>query len=191
MANLLPWITRVWAGLGSLSNLMARYWTHHGTGKIFEEKHISGENSIFDFSSLVTAATWKLTLFHLYTKFQYRLILFTLTDHEKYFLSYGFMKGTWSVESHYPNPRSCYSFPGGRGGEGRGSGNHPLHLSPFVFPLTGTLLFSNGYDVQQTILLNRLDERSLFEFVASILLLNVNFRLDLYVLKLKKQNYKL
>lgn len=119
MANLLPWITRVWAGLGSLSNLMARYWTHHGTGKIFEEKHISDENSIFDFGSLVIAATWKLTLFHLYTMFQHRLILFTLTDHEKYFLSYGFMEGTWSVESHYPNPRLCYSFPGGRGGGGR------------------------------------------------------------------------
>ena len=102
------------------------------------------------------------------------------------------MEGTWSVESHYPNPRLCYSFPGGRGGGGgSGSGNHLLHLSPSCFPLTGTLLFSNGYDVQQTILLNRLDERSLFEFVASILLLNVNFRLDLYVLKLKKQNYEL
>ena len=101
------------------------------------------------------------------------------------------MEGTWSVESHYPNPRLCYSFPGGRGGGGSGSGNHLLHLSPTCFPLTDTLLFSNGYDVQQTILLNRLDERSLFEFVASILLLNVNFRLDLYVLKLKKQNYKL
>lgn len=144
MANLLPWITRVWAGLGSLSNLMARYWTHHGTGKIFEEKHISGENSIYDFGSLVTAATWKLTLFHLYTMFQHRFILFTLTlysllftltDHEKYFLSYGFMEGTWSLESHYPNPRSCYSFPGGRGGGGRGSGNHPLHLSPICFPI--------------------------------------------------------
>ena len=62
-------------------------------------------------------------------------LLFTLTDHEKYFLSYGFMEGTWSVESHYPNPRSCYSFPGGRGGGGRGSGNHPLHLSPTCFPI--------------------------------------------------------
>ena len=76
---------------------------------------------------------------------------------------------------------------------GRGGDQEIIHFTspPLVFPLTATLLFSNGYDVQQTILLNRLDERSLFEFVASILLLNVNFRLDLYVLKLKKQNYKL
>ena len=118
-------------------------------------------------------------------------LLFTLTDHEKYFLSYGFMEGTWSVESHYPNPRSCYSFPGGRGGGG--GDQEIIHFTspPLVFPLTGTLLFSNSYDVQQTILLYRLDERSLFEFVASILLLNVNFRLHLYVLKVKKQNYKL
>ena len=91
------------------------------------------------------------------------------------------MEGTCSVESHYPNPRSCYSFPGGRGGEGVGEGIRK----------SSTLRFSNGYDVLQTILRNRLDERSLFEFVASILLLNVNFHLDLYVLKLRKQNYKL
>ena len=76
---------------------------------------------------------------------------------------------------------------------GREGDKEIIHFTspPLVLPLTGTLLFSNGYDVQQTILLNRLDERSLFEFVVSILLLNVNFRLDLYVLKLKKQNYKL
>lgn len=102
------------------------------------------------------------------------------------------MEGTWSVESHYPNPRSCYSFPGGGVGGGGGDQEIIHFTSPLlVFPLTGFLLFSNGYDVQQTILLNRLDEPSLFEFVASILLLNVNFRLDLYVLKLKKQNYNL
>lgn len=80
------------------------------------------------------------------------------------------------------------------GGVGLGGGDQEIiHFTsaPLVFPLTTTLLFSNGYDVLQTILLNRLDERLLFEFVASILLLNVNFHLDLYVLKLRKQNYKL
>lgn len=101
------------------------------------------------------------------------------------------MEGTCSVESHYLNPRSCYSFPGGRGGGGGDQEIIHFTSAALVFALTATLLFSNGYDVLQTILRNRLDERSLFEFVASILLLNVNFHLDLYVLKLRKQNYKL
>ena len=72
--------------------------------------------------------------FILFTLTLYSL-LFTLTDREKYFLSYGFMEGTWSVESHYPNPRLCYSFPGGRGGGGGADQEIIYFTSPHLFSI--------------------------------------------------------